>query len=196
MVNRGDATHSDEWRNLPMEQQMAWKVPISIMFDLTHLQQTHAVITTEDYLRLHDLSPDVESTDGRWDVDAYHVRGVTGGLSPSLHAIDNDWYDSGIMVRVDNIPEDMRQRGGWSEQAGGNPSRDQVGAWTGPKPEDSPVFRALTEHVPFGRPLISWDTVRRVVEDDERITSTSSVDEIGDVLRENGFEVVYTYDGA
>lgn len=193
MVNRGDATHSDEWRNLPIEQQMAWRVPISVMFNLTHLQQSHAVITTSDYLRLHDISVDVESSDGHWDVGTYHVQDK-GGMRPSLFAVENAWYDEGDFVRVDLIPQDMRLRGGWSFE-GGDASRGRVGSWTNTT-TDSDIYRALTEVLPQGRPVVNWDDVRRIVEDGERITSTSSVDEIGDVLRENGFEVVYTYEGA
>ena len=191
MVNRGDATHLDEWRDLPIEQQMAWRVPISVMFNLTHLQQSHAVITTEDYLRLHNISIDLESTDGHWDVDTYHMRSATW---PTLHTIQNVWYDPDSFVRVDSIPEDMRLRGGWNLE-GGDALRDRVGAWSGPTP-DSDIYRALMDALPRGRPMINWDDVRMIVEDGERVTSASSVEEIGDVLRENGFEVLYTYDGA
>ena len=194
MVNRGDAVHSDEWRELPIEQQMAWQIPISVMFNLTHLQQSHAVITTADYLRLHNISIDLESTDGHWDVDTYHVRDTRGDMWPSLHAIENGWYDPDDSVRVDYIPQDMRLRGGWSSE-GGDVSRDQVGSWTNPT-TDSEIYHALTEALPGGRPLIGWGSVRIIVEDGERITPESSVEEIGDVLRENGFEVLYTYDGA
>lgn len=194
MVNRGDATHSDEWRDLPIEQQMAWRIPISVMFNLTHLHQSHAVITTADYLRLQNISIDLESTDGHWDVDTYHVRDTKGDMLPSLHAVENGWYDPNDFVRVDHIPQDTRLRGGWSAN-GGDASRDRPGSWTSPTP-DSEIYRALKEALPEGRPLVDWDTVRRIVEDGERITPASSVEEIGDVLRENGFQVVYTYDGA
>ncbi|KAG8216527.1 hypothetical protein J3R82DRAFT_6643 [Butyriboletus roseoflavus] len=194
MVNRGDATHSDEWRNLPIEQQMAWRVPISVMFNLTHLQQSHAVITTSDYLRLHNISVDLESTDGHWDVDTYHVQDMMGDTWPSLHAIENEWYDPDDFVRLDFIPQDMRLRGGWSLE-GGDASRDQVGSWTNTT-TDSEIYRALTEVLPQGRPVVDWSHVRMIVADGERVTSTSSVEELGGVLRENGFEVVYTYDGA
>ncbi|KAG9311639.1 hypothetical protein JVU11DRAFT_7873 [Chiua virens] len=194
MVNRGDATHSDEWRKLPIEQQMAWKIPISVMFNLTNLQQTHAVITTADYLRLHNISTDLESTDGHWDVDTYHVRDTTGDMTPSLHAIENGWYEPDHSVRVDRIPEDMRLRGGWNLE-GGDASHDKGGSWatTG---WDSDIYRALTESLPSGKPVINWGDVRKAVEDGERITPESSDEAVGDVLRENGFEVLYTYDGA
>lgn len=194
MVNRGDATHSDEWRNLPIEQQMAWRVPISVMFNLTNLQQSHAVITTEDYLRLHNISIDRKSTDGQWSIDNYHVRDTMGDLSPSLHVIENGWYDPDSFVRVDYIPRDMRMRGGWSPE-GGNPSHDEVGSWTN-STTSSEIYHALIEALPQGRPLLDWDNVRRIVTDGERITSASTAEEIGDVLRENGFEVMYTHEGA
>ncbi|KAF8555820.1 hypothetical protein OG21DRAFT_1410330 [Imleria badia] len=194
MVNRGDATHSDEWRDLPIEQQMAWRIPISVMFNMTHLQQSHAVITTEDYFRLHNISMDVETTNGDWDIGTYHVQDATGDRWPSLHTIENWWYDPDNFVRVDSIPQDMRLRGGWSSE-GGDASPGQVGSWTSPT-TDTEIYHALTEALPQGRPLVDWDSVRRIVEDGERITSASSVEEIGDVLRENGFEVLYTFDGA
>lgn len=193
MVNRGDATHSDEWRELPIEKQMAWRIPTSLMFNLTHLQQSHAVITTSDYLRLHNISADVETSDGHWDIDAYRVTNALGSQEPSLHIIENNWYDPDDIVRVDSIPEDMRLRGGWSTH-GGDTSRDRMGSWN--DSTHSEIYDALMEAVPEGRPVISWESVRRVVVDGGRITPESSVEAIGDVLRENGFEVIYTYDGA
>ncbi|KAF9220730.1 hypothetical protein BS17DRAFT_713623 [Gyrodon lividus] len=175
------------------EQRVAWRIPISLMFNLTYLQQSHAVITTSDYLRLHNISADVESSDGHWDIATYHVSNASGSQEPSLHAIENRWYDPSDIVRVDFIPEDMRLRGGWSAQ-GGDSSRDRVGSWN--DKTDSDIYNALMETVPEGRPVIDWESVRRVVEDGDHITPESSVETIGDVLRENGFEVVYTYDGA
>ncbi|KAF9239248.1 hypothetical protein BU15DRAFT_46824 [Melanogaster broomeanus] len=193
MVNRGDATYSDEWRNLPIEQQMAWRISISLMFNLTHLQQSHAVITTSDYLRLHNISADLESSDGHWDTETYHVNNALGSQEPSLHAIENWWYDPDDFVRVDLIPEDMRLRGGWRTQ-GGDASRGQMGSWN--DTTDSEIYHSLMDALPEGRPVLDWGSVRRVVEDGNRITPLSSVGAIGDVLRENGFEVVYTYTGA
>ena len=45
MVNRGDAVGSDDWRVLPIEKQMAFRIPISIMIDLPHLRAHHPVVT-------------------------------------------------------------------------------------------------------------------------------------------------------
>lgn len=35
MVNRNDAVGSDEWRELPIEQQMAWRIPIEVRISTT-----------------------------------------------------------------------------------------------------------------------------------------------------------------
>ncbi|KAH7882455.1 hypothetical protein F5I97DRAFT_1817012 [Phlebopus sp. FC_14] len=193
MVNRGDATGSDEWRHLPIEQQMAWRIPISLMFNLTHLQQSHSVITVSDYLRLHNISSDVETSAGPWDIGIYHLRDASGSPQPSLHVIQNSWYDPDDIIRVDRISADMRRRGGWRSE-GGDSSRGQVGSWD--DTSDSEIYHALMDVLPGGKPLLSWGDVRRVVEDGESITPESSDEAVGDVLRENGFEVLYTYEGA
>lgn len=96
MVNRGDT----------VEQQMEWKVPISIMFNLTHLQQSHAVITVSDYLRLHNISTEVESTGGHWDVDACHSHNAVGVMTHDLYVTENLYYDPYSVIRVDYIPQD------------------------------------------------------------------------------------------
>ncbi|KAH7882514.1 hypothetical protein F5I97DRAFT_1816606 [Phlebopus sp. FC_14] len=193
MVNRGDATGSDEWRNLPIEQQMAWRIPISLMFNLTHLQRSHSVITVSDYLRLHNISSDVETSSGPWDIGAYHRRDSSGLLQPSLHVIENSWYDPGDIVRVDRLSDDMQRRGDWRAEDS-EPSRGRIGSWH--DNPDSVLYRALMRSIPRGRHLLNWEDVRRVVEDGHRIMPESSDEAVGNVLRENGFEVLYTYEGA
>lgn len=194
MVNRGDAVGSDEWRLLPYEKQMAWRIPISLMFNLTHIRETHPVVTVSEFLRLHNISADVETGRGDWDTEAYHHISSTGERKPSLRIIENDWYDPGEIVRVDRIPDDMRERGGWTPE-GGDSSRAQIGSWN--TTSDTSLYHALMDHVPSQSwPVLSWKDVRMIVEDGERITSQSSDEEVQDVLKENGFEALYTYDGA
>ncbi|KAG1744265.1 hypothetical protein EDB19DRAFT_1632903 [Suillus lakei] len=191
MVNRGDATGSDEWRQLPIEQQMAWRIPVSLMFNLTHLRETHAVITVSDYLRLHNISVDVETTNGRWDTDLYH-RGVDifsdSGAEPSLYVIKNEWYDAGV-VRVDQLPQTMRERGGW------NITHGSVGSWA--TKEETPLSLALHDAMTSGASVLDWDTALIVVGDEnEPIGVESSSDgRIASILEENGWEVLYTYGG-
>ena len=38
MVNKADAIGWDEWRELPYEQQMAFRIPISLVLDLPRLR--------------------------------------------------------------------------------------------------------------------------------------------------------------
>ncbi|KAL4073627.1 hypothetical protein J3A83DRAFT_4091128 [Scleroderma citrinum] len=194
MVNRNDAVNSDEWRTLPIEQQMAWRIPISLMFNLSHIRETHSVVTVSEYLRLHNISDSVETGPGYWDVGSYHHISSSGEREPSLRVITNDWYDPGDIVRVDRIPDDMRGRGGWTPE-GGDRSHARVGTWN--TAVDTPLYHALMGALPSsGWPVLSWRDVRRIVQDDEHITSQSADEEIREVLEENGFEAVYTYDGA
>ncbi|KAI0308457.1 hypothetical protein OF83DRAFT_1180803, partial [Amylostereum chailletii] len=41
MVNKGDAIGWEEWRTLPIEQQMGWRLPMSLMLNLTHIREKH-----------------------------------------------------------------------------------------------------------------------------------------------------------
>jgi hypothetical protein len=53
MVNKGDAIGWEEWRKLPYEQQMGFRIPITLMFDLPRLRARYPIITASEYLRLH-----------------------------------------------------------------------------------------------------------------------------------------------
>ncbi|KAL7412006.1 hypothetical protein BDY24DRAFT_342213 [Mrakia frigida] len=98
MVNRGDALQSDEWRDSPIEKQWAWLIPTELMMDLALIQRTRPLMTTADYLLLHDLPASLETAKGNWDREAYHSSSDTG-----LHVIPNGNYDNGIS-RVDRMP--------------------------------------------------------------------------------------------
>ena len=97
MVNRGDAVGLDDWRELPIEQQMAFRIPISIMIDLPHLRAHHPVITVSEYLRLHGLDPEAESSRRSWERELYHshpnVFESNKTKMPSLFVIENQWYE-------------------------------------------------------------------------------------------------------
>lgn len=105
MVNRGDELHSDEWRILPMNKQMGWRVPIELMFNFTLLRNAHPVITVNDYLRLHGLDPNIERHDGDWEREAYqYSTSKTGELrNVSLHIIPNAEYEPLGTTRVDRL---------------------------------------------------------------------------------------------
>jgi len=89
----GDAVGLDEWRELPVEQQTAFRIPISIIIDLPHLRAHHPVITVSEYLRLHGQDPEAESSQGSWQTELYHshpnVFGSNKIKMPSLFVIEN-----------------------------------------------------------------------------------------------------------
>lgn len=64
MLNKGDAIGSNEWRELPIEQQMGFRIPISVMVNMTHLRNRQPVITVSEYLRLHGQNSEIESSNG------------------------------------------------------------------------------------------------------------------------------------
>ncbi|KAK0213194.1 hypothetical protein DFS33DRAFT_1247933 [Desarmillaria ectypa] len=112
MVNRGEALGSNEWRELPIEEQMGWVLPISLMINITHLRENHPVITVSDYLRLHGVDPTAEASNGQWQRDRYHasdVKNIFTRKTPELYVVQNEWYDQEI-VRVDKIPEEIKAR--------------------------------------------------------------------------------------
>ncbi|CAE6424929.1 unnamed protein product [Rhizoctonia solani] len=99
MVNRGDAIGWGEWRNLPMEKQMGWRVPIGLMLDMNHLRKAHPVITVAEYLQLNGMSPSIEWSNGAWHREMYQNDGKV-----SIHEIPNNEYDPEPTVRVEMLP--------------------------------------------------------------------------------------------
>lgn len=189
MVNKGDAIGWDEWRHLPIEQQMAWRIPITTMFNVTRLRQTHPVILVSDYLRLHNLSADSEGSSGSWLRNEYHQHAnifeSDPEKKPSLHVIENWWYDPSGVIRVDMLPMEMRVRGNWSEE-GGNPSADMAGSW-GAEVETE-INRKLHE-LSKDKSVLSWEEACSAV-------TGMSDEELEQEFQANGWEVLYTYQGA
>ncbi|KAH7905045.1 hypothetical protein BJ138DRAFT_967271, partial [Hygrophoropsis aurantiaca] len=193
MVNRGDAVNSDEWRKLPEEQQMGWRVPMSTMINITHLRRTQPVLLVSEYLRLHNLSADLEASNGQWDTEKYHqnpsVFDIGARGPPSLKVIDNWWYDPRRLNRVDSIPDDMKRRGDW------NVSKGEYGTWN--KKEKTDIYLNLQSALPKkGRQnVLGWDQARSILQN-HGIVGISSDEGFEMKLRDNGWEVLYTYDGA
>lgn len=195
MVDRGDAIHSDEWRELPKDQQMGWRVPMSVMLNLTHLRRSQPVITVAEYLRLHDLSPDLELGDGQWDTQNYHQNpsvNDTQGNPPSLHIIENWWYDPQGLNRVDRLPEEMKSRGHWDSLLG-NPARDEHSGW--PSPSKTDAYLALEQALPERQRVLDFDRARWILENNG-IQGVASDEGLIQVLNDNGWEVLYTFEGA
>lgn len=190
MVNHGDAVHSDEWRHLPIDEQMSWRIPISLMLNMTLLRNTQSVVTVAEYLRLHGIDENREASDGRWDRVGYHSgNGSAGG--PTLHVIENGKYDPREVNRVDTIPDDMKQRGGWIP-----PSSSSSGYASWGQTRKTVVYATLEGALPDRPKVLPWDRAREVLTTGGFINGNSRDEEVERVLKENGWEVLFTYDGA
>ncbi|KZO94281.1 hypothetical protein CALVIDRAFT_484730 [Calocera viscosa TUFC12733] len=179
MVNRGDAMNWDEWRWLPMEKQMGWKIPIGLMIEMKHLRQTHAVITMEEYLRLHSLPTDLEQGNGQWIDSAYRVES---------RPIPNSWWDPPGVIRVDQQrpPFVLDEADPMSVQA--FQAREDVKAIIEDMMERQPQRNALQHTV------LDWEPVRHTLRSMDLDVSDDSNIEL--FLRAAAFEVVHTYQGS
>jgi hypothetical protein len=190
MVNRGDALGSDEWRELPVEKQMAFRIPISIMIDLPRLRAHHPVITVSEYLRLHGLGPEAESSRGSWERESYHIHPnvfeSNKTKTPSLFVIENQWYEPSGSTRVDYIPQTMKERGNW-ERYSPSQSQESGGYWPFVEPTD--VSRRL------GSGVLDWDAAKRVLLSSELEPEVDLDDDnvVEDILNANGWEVLHTF---
>ena len=193
MVNRGDAVGVDEWRELPIEKQMAFRIPISIMIDLPRLRARQPVITVSEYLRLHGLDPESESSRGHWEREIYHthpsVFESNKTKTPSLFVIQNQWYEPSGSTRVDYIPQAIKERGGW-ERYSPSQSQETGGYWPFVVPTD--VSRRLA----IGNSGVrDWDAAKRVLLSSKIEPEVDLGDDkvVEDVLNANGWEVLYTF---
>jgi len=191
-----DAVLDDEWRKLPIAEQMAWRIPISIMLNMTLLRKTQPVITISEYLRLHNMSEETEASHGHWERHQYHLKPYifdNTGKTPTLHVIENEWYDPWSINRIDMIPEDMKGRGGWSTEAG-DVLRDQSGGWT--NISRTSAYMALEAALPERPRVLAWDRAREVLHQNGHIWDEQTDKGFDTFLNENGWEVLYTYEGA
>ncbi len=191
MVNKGDAIGWGEWRDLPIEQQMGFRIPIAVMLDIPHLRKTHNVITIAEYLRLqgsfginqHDaprkgstfflLGQDVskEWSNGSWHRDDY-AESPTAGRKLTYHVVANNEYDPADILRID------------SRAAFGHVS--QSPSTTG----DSKVRSNLTKKMK-GKTILEWEDVKNALS-----ASRQTDEEIEDLLAKNGWAVLHTFAGA
>lgn len=102
MINKNDAIHTDQWRKLPMDEQMSWYIPLEVMIDIPSLRSKHPVLLLSEYLLLQGLDPERETTSGGWDRSYYH----SGLDQPDLFVVPNRVYDPEGVIRVDSyVPE-------------------------------------------------------------------------------------------
>jgi hypothetical protein len=196
MVNRGDALGSDEWRELPIEKQMAFRIPISIMIDLPRLRARHPVITVSEYLRLHRLDPEAESSRGSWQRGLYHshpnIFESNKTKTPSLFVVENQWYQPSGSNRVNYIPQAMKERGNW-ERYSPSQSQELGGYW--PSVEPTEISQRLTNALGDDPPVLDWDTAKSILETSELEPEINLDDDkvVEDVLNANGWEILHTF---
>ncbi|KAG9314347.1 hypothetical protein JVU11DRAFT_5139 [Chiua virens] len=205
MVNKGDAVGWDTWRDLPVEKQMGWQIPISMMINITRLRQFQPVVITAEYLKYVGLPSTVETTSGYWNRSAFH-RSPDPFAShsdhtlgqPTLFVIENAWYDPDGVTRVDAIPDIVKERGGW---VAGDMNIVQTSHW---EDRDSDAARLLKSLL-LDKNVVEWDEARRAVGDlaiqipeavGSPFPSLESDESIEGILNQYGWEVLYTFGGA
>lgn len=152
MVNRGDAIGWGEWRELPIEQQMGWRVPIDVMLDLRVLRKYSPAVTIREYLLLHNLSPELEQPNGAWARDIYH----SGTPAPKLGVIQNHVFDPDGVTRVDVMPPPAKHL-----------------------PKDDKIFSALARAVK-GQAAIHYINAQNAIQDIVKWNTDAEFDEILD----------------
>jgi hypothetical protein len=196
MVNRGDAVGSNDWRALPIEKQMAFRIPISIMIDLSHLRARHPVITVSEYLRIHGLDSEGESSRGHWQRESYHthpnVFESNKTKTPSLFVIKNQWYEPSGSNRVDYIPQAMKERGNWGSYSPSQ-SQESGGYWRFVEPTE--ISERLTNALRDSAAVLDWNTAKRILGTSELEPEMDLDDDkaVEDVLNANGWEILHTF---
>jgi hypothetical protein len=198
MVNKGDAIGWEEWRELPYEQQMGFRIPISLMLDLPRLRAQYPIITASEYLRLHGQNPESESSSGFWLRDWYisspNVFESNKTKTPSQFIIQNHWYDPAGTNRVDYIPQAMKSRGNW-----GRYFEPEIGETAGfwPPEEPTDISDLLTTAVPEGRTILDWGAAKGVLRESRLGLEVDLNDDdvVEGVLNTHGWEVLHTFDG-
>lgn len=201
MFNKNDAFGWNEWKDLPMDQQMTWRIPITTMFNLTHLRRTHSVILISDYLRLHNLSADTEGSSGAWLQFEYHTHANIFDSDhqrrPTLHVIENGWYEPNGINRVDLLPMEMKIRGNWSDN-GGDLAQGQRGSWG--HNVTTTISSSLHVALPKDKSVLSWEEAHKIlqtfVSEGDEVQNMLATDEgVEELLQLNGWEVLHTYVG-
>ena len=181
MVNKNDAFGFGAWRELPTEQQMGFRIPITVVLDLARLRARGPVITALEYLRLHGQGPEAESTSGAWPGGLYHmypnVFESNKTKRPSLFVIENHWYDPENTNRVDYIPQEMKSRGNWTEH------------------DQTEISKLLRESADQRSVVANWQPAKDALKSSGLVPDVDLDDDavVEDILNANGWEVLYTF---
>jgi hypothetical protein len=196
MVNRGDAIGSDEWRELPINQQMGFRIPISVIVNMTHLRNRQPVITASEYLRLHGQASNNETSDGFWHRDLYHTQAnifeANKTKTPSLFIIEKHWYGPEGTNRVDFIPEAMKSRGNLDHQ----PRLDNYDGSSEYWPTMEPT--ELSRNLHSRGSSLDWTVAKSILANSPDLVGDVNLDDdeaVEEVLNAHGCEVLHTFLG-
>jgi len=178
---------------------MAFRLPISVMMNMTHFRNRHAVITVSEYLRLHGKDPESESSNGHWSRLFYHdhanVFETNQTKTPSLFVIQNHWFDPAGINRVDYIPEAMKRRGNLEHNPGPEHYIDgSVEYW--PPLEPTGLSDKLTAALPNDHRRMDWTTAKRVLVNSIDLVGDVNIDDdqvVEELLNSHGWEVLHTF---
>ncbi|KAG8899389.1 hypothetical protein FRC01_010563 [Tulasnella sp. 417] len=178
MVNRGQAVHSTEWDGLPLNKQIAYRIPMQIMIDLPHLRKTHSVLLTSEYLKLNGLSPDLETSNGEFHRQVYlgNKKDEHGNdVQMTIRVVKNDEYDPDRVVRVDHLGP-LSSKGNANLDVGPHSTK----LWD--------KLRSKDDHT-----MISMNDARDAVRD--ILKNPEDDDELEKELNKIGWIVLHTWDG-
>jgi hypothetical protein len=186
MVNRGDALGRDDWRQMSMDRQMGWILPIEIMIDVPHLRKKHNAMLLSEYLYLQGLNITKVRSNGGWDREYYH----SGIDRPSLFVIPNSIYDPQDVVRIDTMPSPPFVSLG---DPNATVEHFKANHWIAP----TEFGRACNVHllesaIQKDRPTLDW---AEAVEALRWTLSDYNDTSVEHALRAAGWFVLYTWDG-
>ena len=175
---------------------MAFRIPLSVVVNMTHLRNRQPVVTASEYLRLHGQDPESESSSGFWPRESYHthpnVFEKNKRKTPSQFVIDNHWYEPANTTRVDYIPEAMKRWGSLKYHP--RPHNYDSGSaeyWPPPEPtEISPTpDEAKNDH------SVDWLTAKNIVKSSGLGREVNLDDDgvIEEILNALGWEVLHTF---
>ena len=175
---------------------MGFRIPISLIVNMTHLRERQPVITASEYLRLHGQDPESESSNGIWSRESYHthphVFETNKTKMPSLFVIENHWYKPEGTTRVDCIPESMKRRGNLERHPGPHNYDGNTEYWPPLEPTD--LSSSLAEAMQDSQ--MDWDKAKEVLANSSELIGDVKLDDdqvVEELLNAHGWEVLHTF---
>lgn len=172
---RSEEIGKGDYYYLSEDEQQTWRLPIGLMVDIPQLRENVSVITVGEYLRYHHLPPSLERLDGHWDMNKYRTLpdfANTPARNLSIVTLWSKDYEPDDIVRVDSLPRGPKAL---------------------PNVEDRPIYKAIKERL-NGHKTVFLDEAKRVLRD-QNLGTWNNDGELNDLLMENGWGIVHTFEG-